>query len=153
MIRKRKYIDAKDYLLSSIKKSKGCWEWLRYKNKAGYGVACVYKKRFLAHRLSYEVFNGEFEPDLYVCHKCDNPSCTNPKHLFLGSAADNTDDMHQKRRHRHADNHHNSKLNSKQVKEILNNPRVPSVFFAREFNVSKNTIAHIRKGRTWRILP
>lgn len=75
-----------------------CWEWQRVKIKGGYGrLKHNYKSR-LAHRVSFEVFNAPIADDALVLHKCDNPSCVNPAHLFLGDNKINSDDKITKRR-------------------------------------------------------
>ena len=82
----------------------GCWEWK--KSKAGlskYGVLSFFKKNQYVHRVSYRLLVGEIPQGMYVCHKCDNPSCFNPAHLFLGTHQDNMKDMHAKGRARKGD--------------------------------------------------
>ena len=81
------------------KKPSGCWEWLGHRNEKGYGhFAIVGQYPRAAHRVAYRLANGHFDDSLFVCHRCDNPSCVNPDHLFLGTQQDNMDDMVQKGR-------------------------------------------------------
>jgi hypothetical protein len=83
-----------------INKTDGCWEWQGSLNRLGYGRFTNFDGRrdWLAHRLSYRLFIGEFDEELRVCHSCDNPRCVNPNHLFLGTAKDNTQDSIRKGR-------------------------------------------------------
>lgn len=76
----------------------GCWNWIGWKDRKGYGQAHFQSKRFFSHRLSWIFYKGEIPIGLYVCHKCDNPSCCNPDHLFLGTQKDNIQDMMKKGR-------------------------------------------------------
>lgn len=88
-----------DLFNRQIDKSTECWIWTGKKNKAGYGHF-YYKDLKLAHRVSYLLHYGDFDKSLFVCHKCDNPSCVNPGHLFLGTAKDNFEDMINKGRNK-----------------------------------------------------
>lgn len=92
-----------------------CWEWQGRLNLTGYGVV---GKNKLAHRVAYELWNGELTEGLHVCHSCDNPKCCNPEHLFLGTQRDNIRDMVDKRRHRWGEDSYQCKLSDAEVAEI-----------------------------------
>lgn len=74
-----------------------CWTWEGLKSK-GYGYLCHEGIYIRAHRLSYEIHNGEIPKGLLICHHCDEPSCVNPVHLFLGTNRDNMIDALRKGR-------------------------------------------------------
>lgn len=86
-----------------VGKSDGCWEWTGYRAPAGYGQLGRGPRNeglALAHRLSWEFHYGPIPDGLLVCHRCDNPPCVRPDHLFLGTFVDNAQDMVSKGRHR-----------------------------------------------------
>lgn len=82
-----------------------CWPWMAGRLWVGYGMFCLRGKTKRAHRVAWEIANGEIPSDLCVLHRCDNPSCVNPAHLFLGTSADNTRDMVAKHRQAAGDRH------------------------------------------------
>ncbi len=77
-----------------------CWNWTGSLNSDGYGVTRIGMKVLPAHRVAYELINGEIFDSLEICHKCDNPKCINPDHLFSGTHLENMQDMKLKNRGR-----------------------------------------------------
>lgn len=113
-------LSALDSVLWHIRKTDGCWIWSGSVQKAGYGVVAFNRKCILAHRLSWMAHNGDIPKGLFVCHKCDNPPCINPDHLFLGTALDNANDRDSKHRgyDRRGTKNGRSKLSEISVQEI-----------------------------------
>ncbi len=93
----------KDGPIHPLLKTK-CWLWTGSTFKSGYGQFCIHPKNVKAHRYSWELYTGVV-PDYCVLHRCDNPICVNPEHLFLGTHKDNSDDMKSKDRQARGDRH------------------------------------------------
>lgn len=95
-------------------------EWSGAKDGCGYGTVHWKYRHWRAHRLAWFVTHGEIPDGQYVCHRCDNPACINPEHLFLGNQTVNMKDMYKKRRQpkRNCENNGNSKLSWSDVLEI-----------------------------------
>jgi hypothetical protein len=132
----------------------GCWEWTKSKKRLGYGcIKISMRKSATAHRVSYAVFTGtELDEDTVVCHRCDNPACFNPDHLFHGTHADNVRDRVAKGRSATGINNGRSKLTPEKVYEILDalDEGVGVEQIARYYGVDGGVIRDIRIGKTWK---
>ena len=137
--------------LKNYKEINDCWIWQGAKLTDGYGMISLDYKTKRVHRVAYEYFVGPIG-DKVVCHKCDNPLCINPKHLFLGTQLDNIKDMVSKGRnsnYRGWVGKPKAKLNPAKVKYIRNSTLSYSEL-ARMFNVGANTIKEAKLGITWK---
>ena len=81
-----------------VDKSGACWEWTAGKNSDGYGQIKIKGRQIKAHRLSWELHSTPIPDGMQCLHRCDNPACVNPKHLFLGTHKDNMVDKKIKER-------------------------------------------------------
>lgn len=134
-----------------VKDRKECWIWRAGKDIDGYGMFWIKPQNQWAHRVAYEFEFGPFNKKLHVLHKCDNPSCVNPHHLFLGTQQDNIDDMLNKGRSAKGERAHSAKLSGNQVKQIkiLIKEGFSASVIAKKFKVHKSTIKDIKSKRTW----
>lgn len=133
----------------------GCWLWLGCKDKKGYGIIQRNRKAERAPRIAWELYIGTIPDKLFVCHKCDNPSCVNPDHLFVGTLQDNTADMVAKQRQIQGETVGSSKLTTIQVIEIRQRYRdgVSQRALSKEYGITKSGIQHVVRRQTWRHIP
>jgi hypothetical protein len=104
---------------SKVEKSNGCWIWKSFCDRSGYGQIKIDGVVQYAPRVAYKLLHGSIPKETpFVLHRCDNPSCVNPSHLFLGTQKDNMLDAVSKGRNSHGENHHFTKLKDVQVSEI-----------------------------------
>jgi hypothetical protein len=131
-----------------------CWEWLAYVEKAGYG-RFILGHATTAHRAAWILTNGPIENDLLVCHHCDNRSCVNPRHLFLGTYADNMSDAVTKGRMKGGslpgEAHPNSKLTEKQVLQIRHMFKLGAtkIRLSKIFGVHESTVHYVIIRKSW----
>jgi len=143
-----------------VKKSPGCWKWTGATDSAGYGAMRVggtldgtrgMKK---AHRIAWVLKHGPIPKGMCVCHKCDNPSCVRPGHLFLGTYSDNMNDMLAKGRgrHRRGERHGRAKLTERDVHAIrarYASGDVTQEALAAEYGVTHVLIGKIVRHKLW----
>ena len=131
----------------------GCWEFQGSRTKYGYGQIRTGQKdtKRRAHRIMWEIVFGPIPEGLHVLHKCDNPPCCRPSHLFLGTQADNNADRDAKGRNNQAsgEQHGSAKLTWGQVNAIRADSRIRRLI-ATDYGVSKSTITRIKKHILWK---
>jgi DNA-binding transcriptional regulator YiaG len=152
----------------------GCYLWTKYVGRWGYGAVKRNGSVQLAHRVAWELRHGPPPQDMFVCHKCDVPSCVNPDHLFLGTALDNAADRNSKGRQSRGDRHSaaaktgivrstnrqtkasarrgeanpNAILTAGQVKAIRADTRSQRVI-AQHYGIGQQQVQRIKARRRW----
>lgn len=169
-------MNLEDRFWKKVLKGNGCWLWQGGKTVRGYGTIRIAGRDGYAHRASWIIHYGPIPSGQYVCHTCDNPTCVNPSHLFLGTQKDNIQDMVNKGRHRsvtspetllrgdahpsriyperlaRGENHGRAKLNDEKVREVFRLTRLgrSQRSIARLFGVDKLVISLVIRRKTWR---
>lgn len=131
-----------------VDKADGCWLWRGGTSNRGYGAAFVRGRLVGAHRAAWELTYGPIPDGQWVLHRCDNPPCVNPDHLFLGTHEENMHDMASKGRRIGA----GRKLTPERVIEAraLLEQGVSQSNVAARFGVSRSAIAQMVRGNSWR---
>lgn len=138
---------------NKINKTETCWIWIASKKYDGYGYFSINGKTHMAHRVAYKLFYGEIPNSLHVCHKCDNPSCVNPFHLFLGSHDTNMKDMTKKGRQIKGERQHSAKLKTEEILEIrklYSSQQMTQRQLANKFGVAQNIVSRIVNYLIWK---
>ena len=151
MPRKR---DSKALFWSRVDKSGECWLWLGHKNADGYGTVKREGRTQVASRYAYVITHGSVPDGAFVCHRCDNPQCVNPAHLFLGDALANNRDAIAKGRRRYARGTEvwAARLSGEVVKEICDlyaTGDYSQEQLARRFGVAQGQVSAVVRGDSW----
>lgn len=143
-----------------VDKTGDCWNWMGSLNLSGYGQVKLLRKAKMCHRITFEVTFGPIPEGMQVCHRCDNPRCVRPEHLFLGTPKNNVDDCISKNRRRYK---HGSvpkrkgEFNgrAKLIESVVDELRKRTWNYgdkakeARRLGISASTINWVLSGRTW----
>lgn len=133
-----------------VKKTRTCWLWTASLNSNGYGQINLNPGTGKAHRVSWEIHVGKIPKGIGVLHKCNNPICVNPYHLYLGTQADNVRDMFESGRNPNLKGSRSgrSKITEKQAIYIRNSKkRVRDL--AIQFKLDRSTICNIKSKKIW----
>lgn len=139
-----------------VPRPSGCLEWQGSRNRDGYGRAPWGGSRVLAHRVAWTIAVGVIPAGMFVCHRCDNPPCCNPDHLFVGTNRDNMRDARAKGRTRNGglrgSRHGRARLTEADIPVILGSlaSGVSRAALGRRYGVQYQTISKIAAGKIWR---
>jgi hypothetical protein len=137
-----------EQFLKSQVRNKGCWIY-RTSNPQSYTKIKYKGKQVGSHRRAYEIFYGVSVGRDFVLHKCDNPPCCNPHHLFLGTSRDNRDDCVKKGRQAKGENHGTCKLTESIVRKIRKE-KISQVDIAEKYGIGRSQVSRIITKKGWK---
>lgn len=149
---------SRDKFWQSVNKSDTCWLWTKSESTHGYGQQWFENKLWRCHRLAWFFTHGPIPQGQCVCHRCDNPLCVRPGHLFLGTQRDNLRDMQAKKRnwappkgHQNGEKNRRSKLTESDVRSIRSEYADGKSLrvLGSKYGVLHTTIHDILTRRTW----
>lgn len=135
----------------------GCWIWIGAKKPNGYGNFYLGGRYLPAHRAAYLIYLGDIPEGHYICHRCDNPACVNPDHLFIGTPTENQQDMKWKGRAKGIsagrEQHPNAKLSETDILSIrrLRRSGWSLKDIAERHGITASNVSYICAGKSWRI--
>lgn len=149
-----------------VRKTDGCWIWTGFQNEHGYGRVRFNGKMTLSNRISWMIHHGDIASKMCVCHRCDNPQCVNPSHLFLGTQVENIADRQAKGRQASGDRSgartrpdlvprgERSGRTTLKNADVLEIRRLwagghPQKAIAAQFGISRNGVSCIVNGKRW----
>jgi hypothetical protein len=142
-----------DRFWRKVEKTDSCWLWTAAVRRAdeGYGAFWLNGRHVPAHRVAFELTNGQIGDDQVVAHRCDNPRCVNPDHLFATTQRGNMEDKVQKGRQAAGERNSKAKLTSSQVAEIRHAYAAGerSIRLAERFGIDRTNVWNIVSGKTW----
>lgn len=136
---------------SRFDKTGSCWLWTGARISKGYGTVKLQRRSKLTHRVAWEWTYGPIPQGLWVLHRCDQPACGRPEHLFLGTHADNERDKAQKGRHAQGERNGLAVLTASDVIEIRARRAAGELYrtIAKAFNITPTTACRIYRRRAW----
>jgi HNH endonuclease len=139
-------------LVTKLPGDNSCWEFSNGRGKEYGSFKLHTKHKVRAHRFSYELEFGEIPKGLSVLHKCDNPPCVRPDHLFLGTQGDNVRDAARKGRHPHGERVHFHRWKENDVRKVkaMKALGIPNYIISREIGMSDGKVSRICRGLEWR---
>lgn len=133
-----------------------CWHWIGCRSARGYGRFNRNGRTINAHRVAWEIIHRVIIPSgMEICHSCDNPSCVNPSHLWIGTHKENCDDRDRKGRNKsfQGEAHGRAKLTNGIVLEIRNRYAIEPIgtlALAKQYRLNKKTVQQIVKRQLWK---
>lgn len=132
-----------------------CWPWTGPVNTWGYGDATLGGKRLNASRAAFLTYHGRIDEGLVVCHRCDNPICCNPEHLYAATQAENLADCRRKGRQRYRTGASHHRVGAKLTPELVKQARelyaqgITQVEIGKRFGVHSSVISRAVRGEYW----